>query len=465
MASTGAGPFRSSPGHRRGVRGVDDRRPEVIAIRGTDAEGCPCGGADFGFRLRFCAFTAPAPSTPISHPPLPRSSFANARGQSTLRVVRLPETRSWWKRAAGSESSSPSRSSHTERNPPSPTSGLDDATSARLPDPFAPPKPLRWRPSGISTSASSEQVIGLDGMAVIVNPSNPIGSLSKEQIEGIFSGTLRRWSELGGPDTPIAVLAREDDSDTVDAFDHAMLGGKTLAATAERYDSSEALSDAVAAARDAIGLVELPNVRSAKPVLVSDRYLASRLPSPMTVATEEYALARRLYFYIPASAPRAASEFVDFALSEDGQDTVAAAGFVDLRPRCDATASRCPKCLAEYRDLVHGACRVSIDFRFEHGDIQFDSRALRDVQRLTTWLSQPLYSARRLVLLGFSDTQGRRGDNIIISELRAEFVANQLRARGVPIAAVRGFGPDMLVTDDSTEEGQRRNRRVEVWLR
>jgi len=318
---------------------------------------------------------------------------------------------------------------------------------------------------GDLTSAASEHVIGLDGIAVIVNPSNPVASLSKEQIAGIFSGEIRRWSDVGGHDAPILVHAREDHSDAVDAFRHIMLDDRLLTPTAQRHESSETLSDAIAAAPDGIGFIELPYVRSAKPVMVSDGYLAPRLPSPMTVATEEYVLARRLYLYVPPSAPRAAAEFVEFALSEEGQNAVLAAGFVDLRPRCDATASRCPKCVAEYRELVHGACRVSIDFRFEHGDIRFDSRALRDVQRLTSWLAQSPFSTRRLVLLGFSDTQGRRGDNIIISELRAEFVASQLRARGVPIAAARGLGPDMLVADDSTEEGQQRNRRVEVWLR
>jgi phosphate transport system substrate-binding protein len=318
---------------------------------------------------------------------------------------------------------------------------------------------------GDLTAAASEHVIGLDGIAVIVNPSNPVASLSKEQIAGIFSGEIRRWSDVGGQDAPIFVHARDEDSDTVDTFVRVILRGSPLAPNAERHGSSEGLSDAVAATPGGIGFIELPYVRSAKPVMVSDRYVALRLPSPMTVATEEYVLTRRLYLYVPAGAPQAATEFVDFVLSEDGQDAVLAAGFVDLRPRCDATASRCPKCPAEYRDLVHGACRVSIDFRFEHGDIQFDSRALRDVQRLTSWFAQSLYSTRRFVLLGFSDTQGRRGDNIIISELRAEFVAGQLRARGLPIAAVRGFGPDMLVADDSTEEGQQRNRRVEVWLR
>jgi phosphate transport system substrate-binding protein len=318
---------------------------------------------------------------------------------------------------------------------------------------------------GDLTSGASEHVIALDGIAVVVSPSNPMLALSKEQLAGIFSGEIRRWSDLGGPDAPIVLYAPDDGTDTSDTFLRAVLGDRPLSPSAEHHSSSKALSDAVASTPAGIGFVELPYVRSAKPVMVGDEHLTLRLASPMTVSTEEYLLTQRLYLYVPASAPREAADFADFALSEEGQTAVTSAGFVDLRPRCDATASRCPKCVAEYHDLVRGACRVSIDFRFEHGDVEFDSRALRDVQRLTSWLGQSQYSSRRLVLLGFSDTQGRRGDNIIISERRAEFVAAQLRGRGIPIAAVRGLGPDMLVADDSTEEGQARNRRVEVWLR
>jgi phosphate transport system substrate-binding protein len=314
-------------------------------------------------------------------------------------------------------------------------------------------------------STVTEQVIALSGIAVVVSPHNPIAALSKEQLTGIFSGDIRRWSDLGGADAPVVVLARDDGADAVDTFQRFVLGDRPLSPDARRYESSKTLSDTVASTPDGIGFVELPYVRGAKPVMVGDEHLALRLPSPMTVATEEYLLTQRLVLYVAANAPREATELVDFALSDEGQNVVTEAGFVDLRPRCDATASRCPKCVAEYRDLVRRACRVTIDFRFEHGDTQFDSRALRDLERLTRWFGQSQASTRRLVLLGFSDTQGRRGDNIIISQRRAEFVASQLRARGIPIAAVQGLGPDMLVADDSTEEGQARNRRVEVWVR
>jgi phosphate transport system substrate-binding protein len=184
----------------------------------------------------------------------------------------------------------------------------------------------------------------------------------------------------------------------------------------------------------------------------------------MTVSTEDYPLARRLYLYAPPSAPIAAREFVDFALSEEGQRVVETVGFVDLRPECDAQA-RCASCPPAYREAVQGGCRLSIDFRFDRGSTQLDTRALRDLQRIVALMSRPANASRSLLLFGFSDKSGPRQDNLALSEQRAKIVASQLRARGLPVAMARGFGPDMPVADDDTGEGRERNRRVEVWLR
>jgi phosphate transport system substrate-binding protein len=318
---------------------------------------------------------------------------------------------------------------------------------------------------GNLASAASEHVIGLDGIAVIVNPKNPISSLTTGQIAAVFAGRARTWDEVGGVAEPIVVFARDDKSGTFDTFKHLVLGSDELVADAKRFESSEALSDAVAADDRAIGFIGLPYVRSAKAVMVQTAPSSVVLPSPMTVATEDYPLARRLYFYVPLGASSAARDFVDFALSEDGQRIVQSAGFVDLRPKCDANAARCSDCPSLYRDAVRGGCRVSTDFRFDLGDTQLDTRALRDLQRVSDLMSRSSQANRSIVLLGFSDSTGARSDNMSLSQRRAGVVAEQLRARGLHVDLVRGFGPDMPIADNSTDEGRQRNRRVEIWVR
>jgi len=313
-------------------------------------------------------------------------------------------------------------------------------------------------------SAANEHVIALDGIAVIVNPSNPVSSLTKARIRDAFDGDVRHWSDLGGEDRPIVVHARDDRSGTYDTFRLLVLDDHPLVSGAIRQESSEELSDAVAAETGAVGFIGLPYVRSAKAIMVQDSATVPMLPSPMSVATEDYPLARRLYLYAPQGASATARDFVDFALSDDGQKIVRAAGFVDLQPKCDTSGSACPGCTREYLDAVRGACRMSVDFRFDVG-LNLDTRALRDLNRAVSLLGRPEYAGRSLVLLGFSDGQVARAEGLRLSQQRAAVVAQQLRARGLRVAVERGMGAMMPVGDDGSEEGRQRNRRVEAWLR
>ncbi len=322
----------------------------------------------------------------------------------------------------------------------------------------------RLSPLGNLMSAASEHVIALDGLAVIVNPTNPVSALTKAQIADIFEGKVQRWTEVGGMDRPIVVHARDDKSGTYDSFKHLVLGARTLAQGSKRHESSEELSDAVAADAAAIGFIGLPYVRSAKAVMVEERGSVPLLPSPLTVATEDYPLSRRLYLYDPPGASQVARDFVDFALSDEGQSAVRSAGFVDLQPSCDPAAARCPSCGRDYADAVKGACRVSIDFRFEQGTARLDTRALGDLTRLVVLMGRPELLGRGLLLLGFSDGTGTRTETVVASQQLAAVVGRQLQARGLHVDAARGMGAQGL-GDDATEEGRERSRRVEVWVR
>jgi phosphate transport system substrate-binding protein len=322
---------------------------------------------------------------------------------------------------------------------------------------------------GALSSAAAEHVIALDGIAVIVNPVNPVSSLTDRQIGDIFAGKLLRWSDVYWKPDLIVVHARDDRSGTYDTFKQLALGGRAIAAGARRHESSEELSDAVAADPYAIGFIGLPYVRSAKAIMVQVEGSVPLLPSPLTVSTEDYPLARRLYLYSPLGATAAAHDFVDFAQSEEGQRVVGAAGFVDLRAECDErderNANPCPSCPPEYRAIVAGACRLSVDFRFVRGGTQLDTRALRDLERLAALVKRPGYARRSITLLGFADASGAPAASMALSEERVGIVADQLRARGIHVDVARGFGSEMAVADSTTAEGRERNRRVEIWLR
>jgi phosphate transport system substrate-binding protein len=312
-------------------------------------------------------------------------------------------------------------------------------------------------------SPATEHVIALDGIAVIVHRNNPIRSLDRDQLRDVFAGKLTSWSQLGGADRPIHVLARDHHSGTFDTFKSLVLGRIELRVDTPRFESSEALADAVAADEGAIGFVGLAYTRSAKAIAVGDRGGAVMLPTSFTVTTEGYLLARRLYFYSP---PRPTSplvtELVTFTLSPAGQTVVRDAGFIDLEVAahegvaCDA---RCPK---SYATTIRGARRLSVDFRFRYGSNQIDSRAQLDLDRVVRFLVH--HQSARILLLGFSDSAGDANRNAELSRQRARTIAKELETRGVHPAVVEGFGAAMPITTNTTAADRERNRRVEIWI-
>src|SRR5258708_11417735 len=102
-------------------------------------------------------------------------------------------------------------------------------------------------------SPACEKVLGLDGIAVFVNQSNPINALTKEQIADIFSGGITDWSQVGGRSGPINLHAADKKSGTFDVFNSLVLGNKPLAPQALRYQTTATLSDELAADPRGIG--------------------------------------------------------------------------------------------------------------------------------------------------------------------------------------------------------------------
>jgi phosphate transport system substrate-binding protein len=322
---------------------------------------------------------------------------------------------------------------------------------------------LRQKGLGDLSSPASEHVLGLDGIAVIVHPNNPLRALTLTELRGIFTGETRDWSVVGGSSGPIVVYARDDQSGTYDTFKHLVLGSGELVSGAHRFAESDKLSDAVSADAGGIGFIGLVYVRNAKAVAVSDQQAAALFPSTFTVATEDYALSRRLFLYTPVRPKNLKTlEFVNFAMSPEGQKVVKAAGFVDLNVSIRDAEPCTDKCPGQYLRYTSGARRLSLDFRFRTGSTDLDSRALRDFDRLLAFLRP--YDSPRIALLGFSDGSGDASQNIELSRVRALKVDEELGARGIHAASVEGFGPEMPVASNAAEQGREKNRRVEVWL-
>jgi phosphate transport system substrate-binding protein len=344
----------------------------------------------------------------------------------------------------------------------------------------------------------NEHVLALDGLAVIVNQDNPIRRLTLPTIARIFSGEIRNWSqvtgrdadgrEINGNDVPIVLHARDNKSGTFDTFMSLVLSTitKSLAADAKRYESSELLSDAVAAGRGAIGFVGLPYINKNRALAIQSGCGLFSAPTRYAVKTEEYPLARRLYLYtLGAPTQPIARELLGFALSEQAQFTVAETGYIDqaieiedageqaryvdnlaAKPDAAPDKSVSTDTVGNFSRLLGQLHRTSAVFRFERSGTDLDARALQDIVRLATFLRAGERAGKRFVIAGFADANGSWQANLALSAARAQRIAAELRRQGIgvpdtDVIPLSYFAP---VACNDSDAGRAKNRRVEVWV-
>ncbi|AHD15182.1 membrane protein [Pseudomonas sp. FGI182] len=314
-------------------------------------------------------------------------------------------------------------------------------------------------------SAAAEQVIGLDGVAVIVHPDNPLPQLTTEQLAQIFAGQIQRWEQLGVSGGAIHLYARDDRSGTFETFKALVLEPQhgELSPKAQRFESSDELAARVSTDRQAIGFSSLAAVHGAKVLAVAEGDAPAMLPERALVASEDYPLSRRLYFYLPANPKPQAKALADFAQSPAGQAIVAQQGFVAQQIEAQPVAPQADM-PPRYRTLAQQAQRLSVNFRFQEGSASLDNKALRDVQRVADYLRQAGKLRRKAVLVGFGDPKETPGRAALLSRLRAQAVRRELARDGVEVLEVTGMGDELPVAGNELEQGRLRNRRVEVWV-
>lgn len=315
-------------------------------------------------------------------------------------------------------------------------------------------------------SKHSEHIIAIDGIAIIVHKDNPISALSITQLAAVFSGELDNWQALGGRPGAINIYARDNNSGTWETFKTLVLSvaGKTLSTTAKRFESSTALSESVSNDLNGIGFIGLPYVRKAKALAVSAQDAVSMHPSKELIATEDYPLSRRLFFYSSAQNNSPLTQaFLAFTHSSSGQMQVEKNGFISqvVSAMSVPTADSMP---IRYQQLSQQAQRLSVNFRFKEGSAQLDNKAQRDIDRVLTYLRSHNKTQKKLVLVGFGDTKSDPQRALLLSKLRAMAVRRQLRRDDIIFREVFGIGDAMPVASNHIDQGRLKNRRVELWV-
>lgn len=323
---------------------------------------------------------------------------------------------------------------------------------------------------GDMTSVTNEHVIALDGIAVIVNRSNAVQALEMSQLAAVFSGRINDWAEVGGEPGPIGVYARDDNSGTYDTFKHIVLDKLKLKEGSKRFESNPELSEQVAKDPLGIGFTSLPNINKAKAIAIADSGAKPIFPSFFTVATEDYPIARRLFLYTATNPTNHhVRDFIELAHSRRGQEIVNKIDMVDMNIKpfyAEKTDNSQIKNLAlvqDYLKATDNAQRLSLNFRFNTGQVTLDNRGERDLGRVVDFLRDKL--DRQIILAGFADNSGDYEVNQRIAKVRAETVADQLRARGIVVNHIASGGEELPVATNLSLTGREKNRRVEVWLR
>jgi phosphate transport system substrate-binding protein len=183
-----------------------------------------------------------------------------------------------------------------------------------------------------------EIVVALDGLAVVVNPKNPVDKLTMDQLAGIFSGKLTNWKDVGGRDETIVVLSREVNSGTHVYFKEHVLRRNNTQSTAEfspnalMLSSSQAIADEVAGNSAAIGYYGMGYISDKqKPVSIAkDADSPPVAPTIENVVSGAYPISRPLILYTNGPPQGLIKKFVDFALSDEGQEIVRATDFVPV---------------------------------------------------------------------------------------------------------------------------------------
>lgn len=180
---------------------------------------------------------------------------------------------------------------------------------------------------------AKEVVVAYDALAVVVHPSNKISNLTREQLEGIFTGKIKNWKEVGGADMKIVAYSRETSSGTYEFFKESVLKNKNYMNGILSMPATGAIIQSVGQTKGAIGYVGLAYLNKAvKPIHISyDGGKTFTEPSFANAKNKTYPIVRPLFYYYETKSEAKAKPFIDYVLSAEGQGIVKEKGYIPVK--------------------------------------------------------------------------------------------------------------------------------------
>ena len=177
-------------------------------------------------------------------------------------------------------------------------------------------------------------VVALDGIAIYLHKSNKIVDLTLGQLRDIYTDRITNWRDLGGPDQPIILYSRENNSGTYTFFQKQILGGEDFAERCEPLPGTASVVHAVTHDVNGIGYGGIAWATTIKyaGIKVNDSAQAV-LPSTVNVSDRLYPISRELYFFLNGEPTGETKEFIDWVLSSAGEKIVVESGSVPVRAK------------------------------------------------------------------------------------------------------------------------------------
>ncbi|NLE48493.1 MAG: phosphate ABC transporter substrate-binding protein [Sandaracinaceae bacterium] len=175
-----------------------------------------------------------------------------------------------------------------------------------------------------------ETPVAIDTIAVYVSEKNPVKKLNIETIKQIYRGRIKNWSEVGGPDLPIVLYSRENNSGTYAYFKEQVLDDEDFVAEAQTLPGTASVINAVARDEKGIGYGGIAFGEGVRALEIAGEDGIHYAPTMENAIGGIYPLARFLYIYSAGEPTGIARQFLDFALSEIGQSVVDGVGYYPL---------------------------------------------------------------------------------------------------------------------------------------
>lgn len=167
----------------------------------------------------------------------------------------------------------------------------------------------------------------IDGVAVIVHPSNQVQGLTAGQVRDIFAGKISNWKEVGGPDRPIHLYNRDEASGTREVFWKKLLDKGEMSTKSNVVPSNGGMKVAVGGDADAIGYLSIGYVDPSVSAVAIDGVAATQEKAQ----DGTYKVVRKLYMNTKKQPSKLAQTFIDYICGDAGAPLVQDAGYLPLK--------------------------------------------------------------------------------------------------------------------------------------